>query len=55
MRTGLAKLGCPHEIAERLIGHTIGGVAALYDLYSYGPEQKAWMQRWGKHLNEVLG
>lgn len=54
MRTGIAKLGCPHEIAERLIGHTIGGVSAVYDMYSYGKEQQEWMQKWGTHLTEVV-
>lgn len=52
-RTHLAKLGCPADIGERLVGHSIGGVRAVYDLYSYGPEQKEWAERWGQHLRSL--
>lgn len=53
-RTCLSRLGCPPDIGERLVGHAIGGVKGIYDLYSYGQEQKEWMQRWGRHL-QALG
>jgi len=53
-RTGLARLGCPADIGERLVGHTIGGVRAVYDLYSYGREQREWAAKWGEHLTGLL-
>jgi len=53
MRTGLAMLGCPPDIGERLVGHSIGGVRAVYDLYLYGREQREWADRWGGHLRSL--
>lgn len=52
-RTGLAKLGCPTEIGELLLGHAVGGVRAVYDLYRYGKEQREWAEKWGRHLQQL--
>lgn len=53
-RTGLAMLGCPHEVGEAILGHAVGGVAGVYQLYRYGAEQKKWLDRWGEHLKGLM-
>jgi integrase len=50
MRTGLARLGVSHEVSELCLGHRLGGVAGVYNLYQYGEEQRAAMEKWGEHL-----
>ena len=52
-RTLLARLGCPDEVRERLVGHAIGGVKAIYNQHSYGVEQKHWMDTLGSHLQSL--
>lgn len=47
VRTGLAKLGCPMEIAELILGHAVGsGVAETYNRHKYLDEQREWLQKW---------
>lgn len=53
MRTGLARLGVSHEVAELCLGHRLGGVAGVYNLYQYAGEQRAAMDKWGEHLRSL--
>lgn len=53
MRTGLARLGISHEVAELCLGHALGGVAGVYNLYQYGEEQRDALQKWGAHLRTL--
>ncbi|RLW64712.1 MAG: hypothetical protein B6D73_10800 [gamma proteobacterium symbiont of Stewartia floridana] len=54
-RTGLARLKCPHEVAEAAMGHVVGGVAGIYNLHKYESEVGDWLQRWCDRLDEVIG
>jgi integrase len=49
-RTRLAKLGVANDIAERVIGHTIGGVAGLYNHYEYEKERRSALERYAQHV-----
>lgn len=53
-RTGLARLGCPHEVGEAAIGHVVGGVAGVYNLHKYESEVGGWLQRWCDHLDSLF-
>jgi integrase len=53
-RTHLSKLQCPSDIAEAVLGHTVGGVKGHYDLYKYEPEQKKWLQTWADHIDGLV-
>lgn len=47
VRTGLARLGCPMEIGELILGHAVGsGVAEIYNRHKYLDEQREWLQKW---------
>lgn len=50
VRTGLAKLGCPNEVAEAILGHIRGGIEGTYNLYGYENECKVWLQKWADHM-----
>jgi hypothetical protein len=41
------------DIAERVIGHVIGGVRGIYDRYSYMAEKSAALDLWGAHLTKI--
>ena len=52
-RTGLARLGCPFEIGESILGHQLPGVAGVYNVYTYGDEMRRWLDKWAEHLQTV--
>ncbi|ATM79273.1 integrase [Serratia fonticola] len=53
VRTGLARLGCPSEVAEAVLGHSRKGIEGTYDLYSYDKECKVWLQKWADYLDTL--
>lgn len=56
VRTGLARLGTRPDIAERVIGHSVGGrLGETYDLYSYRDEKLDALNNWAAHVCSVVG
>ena len=53
-RTGLARLGCPFETGESILGHRLPGVAGVYNVYSYADEMRKWLDRWAKHVAGIV-
>jgi integrase len=53
-RTGLARLGCPSEVAEAAIGHARGGIEKVYNTHRYEREIGEWLQRWCDHLDQIF-
>jgi integrase len=51
VRTGLARLGCPNEVAEAILGHSRKGIEGTYDLHHYEEECRRWLQKWADHLD----
>jgi integrase len=54
VRTALSRLGCRSEVAEAVLGHSRKGIEGTYDLYSYEPECREWLQRWADHLDAIM-
>ena len=55
VRTGLSRLGIRPDIAERVIGHSVGGrLGETYDIYSYRAEKLAALEAWGAHLQKIV-
>ena len=47
--TGMAKLGVPPHVVERILNHasgTFGGVAGIYNRFGYLPEMREALDRW---------
>ncbi len=44
-RTLLAKLGCPDEVGEAIIGHMPSGIVGVYNRHSYDAERVTWLRR----------
>ena len=51
VRTGLARLQCPFEIGEAILGHAKKGIEGTYNLHRYDQEAKVWLQKWNDHLD----
>lgn len=45
VRTQLAALGCPADVAEAVLGHIQPGVEGVYNRHRYDAERRAWLTR----------
>jgi integrase len=54
-RTGLGTLGVAREVAERVIGHILGELDAVYDHGSYREQKNAALIKWETKLMEIVG
>lgn len=54
MRTNLSALPVLPMVAELMIGHRQGGVAAVYDLHRYEAEQRAGFEAWCNRLTSIV-
>ena len=53
-RTGMAGLGVPDAVAERVIGHKLEGMLAVYNVHSYLAEKRDALNRWAEHLASIM-
>ncbi len=54
VRTGLARLHCPREVGEAVLGHSKKGIEGTYNLHQYESECREWLQIWANHLDELV-
>jgi integrase len=57
MATGMAKLGVPLPVTEKLLNHVSGsfaGVAGIYDRYEYADEKADALRRWARHVEGLV-
>ena len=55
--SGMARLGVPPHIADKILNHqsgTISGVAAVYQRHEFLEERKAALDLWAKHVGQLL-
>ncbi|MDW3136311.1 tyrosine-type recombinase/integrase [Vibrio sp. 1288] len=53
VRTELARMGCPTEVAEAVLGHSAKGIEGTYNLHRYESECRHWLQRWANELDAI--
>jgi integrase len=55
IRTKLSdkRLGVSRDVARLVIGHTIGGLDGVYDLYAYQEEKRHALEQWEAHLRAI--
>ena len=53
MRTHLAALGVPSQVAERCLGHELRGVEGTYNTQDYLCERRAALEKWTAVLLEI--
>jgi integrase len=55
--SGMARLGIPPQIADKVLNHqtgTISGVAAIYQRHDFLDERKSALDQWGSHVTKLL-
>lgn len=55
VRTRLAALGISDVVAERVLGHKLQGILAVYNRYDYDQEKRQALGLWEQRLLEILG
>ncbi len=53
VRTLLASMGCPAEVAESVLGHMLPGVVGVYNRHSYDAERLEWLTKLDVKLEQL--
>jgi integrase len=53
IRTLLATLGCPNEIAEAALGHVQPGIIGVYNRHTYDRERREWLAQLSHRLEDI--
>jgi integrase len=53
VRTLLAKMGCPNDVAESVLGHMQAGIVGVYNRYDYDSERLEWLTRLDARLEQL--
>lgn len=54
VRTGLAAMGCPSDVAESILGHVQPGISGVYNAHKYDAERRHWLQLWSDRLELLI-
>ena len=54
VRTRLAELGVDDIVAERVLGHKLQGMLAVYNQHPYLDEKRAALLKWESRLQEII-
>jgi integrase len=53
VRTMLASMGCPRDVAESVLGHMLQGVEGVYNRHTYDAERLVWLTKLDAHLEAM--
>ncbi|MCA3191237.1 MULTISPECIES: integrase family protein [unclassified Cupriavidus] len=53
VRTMLASMGCPNEVAESILGHMLPGVQGVYNRHTYDKERHEWLGKLSAKLEAL--
>lgn len=54
LRTRLAELGVDDVVAERVLGHKLQGILAVYNRHGYDIEKRQALEQWEKKLRQIV-
>jgi integrase len=54
LRTRLSQLGVSDLVAEKVLGHKLQGILAVYNRYAYGDEKRQALELWEAELQKIL-
>jgi len=55
LRTRLAEIGIDDVVAERVLGHKLQGIMAVYNRHGYDNEKRQALEQWAKKLRQIAG
>lgn len=50
----MTKIGVPRLHVEKVLNHSTGDIAEVYDRHDYLPEKKAALEKWSEHLQQII-
>jgi integrase len=50
----MTKIGIPRLHVEKVLNHSTGDIAEVYDRHDYLPEKRVALERWASHLQSVI-
>jgi integrase len=50
----MTKIGVPRLHVEKVLNHSTGDIAEVYDRHDYLAEKRAALEKWGEHLSALL-
>jgi integrase len=50
----MTKIGVPRLHVEKVLNHSTGDIAEVYDRHDYLPEKRAALAKWGDHLSRII-
>ena len=53
-RTGMARLGVPEIVSERVLNHLPQGLGKIYNLYAYLNENRDALDRWAQEVQNII-
>lgn len=53
-RTGLSRLRVAPHVAELILGHSLRGIQAVYDIYDYLDERRHALELWAQHVEIIM-
>ena len=53
-RSLMSRIGIPHEVAEAVLGHTIPGVAGIYNRHSYETEKGIALTKLAATISQIV-
>jgi integrase len=52
--TFMTRLGIPRLHVEKVLNHSTGDIAEVYDRHDYLPEKRSAVEKWGQHLTASI-
>lgn len=52
--SSMTKLGVPRLHVEKVLNHSTGDIAEVYDRHDYLPEKRVALEKWGEHLQAII-
>ncbi|AMO56194.1 hypothetical protein GZ77_05105 [Endozoicomonas montiporae] len=53
VKTGLARMQCPYEVSEAVLGHVQQGMEGVYNQHRFEPQCREWLQTWCDYLDSL--
>ena len=50
IRSGLAALRIPHNVAEAVLAHRAAGIVGVYNIHKYADEKREALEAWAQHI-----
>jgi len=55
LRTRLAEIGIDDVVSERVLGHKLQGIMAVYNRHGYDNEKRQALEKWARKLRQIVG